>query len=1114
MSQYRIQPFLLCALLLASPAVGLAAEYHGTVLCKGLPFPGAVVTATQNNQKLVTTTDASGFFSFPDLADGVWNIEVSVFGFQRLVQPVVVSAAAQPIAWSLQFLPASQLLAKLGKSAPVPPSATSAAGQTGPRGAANRPAGYAGVAMARRDNGGGFQRLEVAQSSETSEFGNEGALKPDETADLNQHAANSFLIQGSMSSALGLPQQNDWNLAVRGMGMGVPGGPGGPEGMGPAGFGGGPAMGMGGPGGGPGGFGRRGAAGYGGHGRGGFGPGMMHGPRRGWAGRPGARAFGNARRGGRNQIMGSAFLNFGNSALDARSFSVTGATVAKPAYSTLRAGIMLGGPLQIPKLVNRDRHILFSFNLSFQRNRTGTVSDAVNMPTLLERTGDFSQSAVAGVPVTIYDPSTGLPFPGNRIPASQISSTATSLLSYFPEPNLPFPTRNYQTAWTGAQNAHHVNARISNVQIGTKDRLNFGIGYQGGDNAAPNLFQFVDTGANRGLSANFGWSRNITTQLINNLHFNFSRMRQLTTPFFANTEDVSTNLGILGTSTNPVNWGPPNLSFTNYAGLTDGNYALNRNQTSSVGESLLWIRGQHNLTLGGDYRRQQFNQFTDNNGRGTLTFNGMASSLLLNGVGQPNTGYDMADFLLGLPSTGSIRFGNPDKYFRGSVYSLFANDDWRISARFTLLAGLRWEYASPVSELYGRLVNLSLGSAYSSTAAVTPGYVNPDRNNFSPRLGLAWRPSASHSLIVRAGYGIYYNTSVYNIIAGNMAQQPPFAQVLNVSRSVTDALTINRGFLLATSSATGSTYAIDPNYRIGYAQSWNLSLQHDLPLSMIATAGYLGTKGTRLDQQFLPNSVAPGAIESLLPHGFIYETSNGNSIYHAAQFQLNRRFHSGLMAHASYQFSKAIDDAGTGGRGQGGTPIAQNWLDLSAERGLSSFDARHALSLLLQYSTGMGRQGGTLVSGWKGALLKDWTISGNITVRSGSPFTAIAGGSRSQVGGTAVTNTLRANATGVDVLAEGSLFNTAAFALPAAGDWGNAGRNTIPGPATFTLNASFGRIFRFGERRSIDLQMQSQNLLNHVTITGWGTVLDSATYGLATNAAAMRQISLNLRFRF
>jgi len=585
-------------------------------------------------------------------------------------------------------------------------------------------------------------------------------------------------------------------------------------------------------------------------------------------------------------------------------------------------------------------------------------------------------------------------------------------------------------------------------------------------------------------------------------------------------------LGILGTSQNPANWGPPNLSFTNYAGLSDGNYSLNRNQTSSVSDSLLWVRGSHNLIFGGGYRRQQSNQRADTNGRGAFTFNGSATSYLVNGVAQSGTGYDLADFLLSMPATGSIRYGNPDKYFRGSGYDFFLNDDWRITPKFSLIAGIRWEYARPVTELYSRLVNLDVASGFTAVTAVEPGQaaaysgqlpsalIRPDRNNFSPRLGFAWRPLTKGSLVVRGGYGVYYNTSVYNIVAGNMAQQPPFAQVLSASSSAASPLSIQNGFLLASSQASSSTYAIDPNYRIGYAQTWTVSVQHDLPFSMFATAGYLGAKGTRLDQQFIPNSVAPGATESSLPHGFTYETSNGNSIYHAAMFRLNRRFHSGIMAHASYQFSKSIDNAGTGGRGQGGTPVAQNWLDLSAERGLSSFDARHNLSLELQYSTGMGMAGGTLANGWKGALRKDWTISGNVSVRSGNPLSATVGGNRSQVGGIAVSNTVRANATGLPVSVSGVLFNTAAFAQPPAGEWGNAGRNTIPGPTTFFLNGSMGRIFRLGERRSIDLQFQAQNLLNHVTITSWGTVLGSNNYGLAAGAAGMRKLTANLRFRF
>lgn len=845
-----------------------------------------------------------------------------------------------------------------------------------------------------------------------------------------------------------------------------------------------------------------------------------------WQGRRGALAFGNNRRDPRSQYMGSAFFSLNNSALDARSFSVTGAGVDKPSYNHFRSGVMFGGPLYIPKLVNREKRVLFTINFFIQRNRTGTVSDPVNMPSALERLGDFSQTLVQGSGVTIYDPATGAPFPGNRIPSSRINSASAALLGYFPSPNLPFAARNYQTSWTGASNNHNLNARLANIQVTGKDRLNAGIGYQGSSTATPNLFQFIDSGSGRGLNASLGWSRNITTGLINNLHYNFSRSRQQLSPWFAYRTNVAAELGIAGTSQQPANWGPPGLGFTNYAGLTDGNYSLNRNQTSVLADSLLWVRGQHNLTFGGGYRRLQFNQLADSNGRGSYTFTGAATSLLVNGVPATGTGYDLADFLLGVPATSSIRFGNTDKYFRGSGYDLFVNDDWRISPRFTLNAGLRWDYATPMSELYSRLVNLDIAPGFGAVLAVLPGeaaqfagrlpatLVRPDRNNFAPRIGFAWRPSARDSLVIRGGYGIYYNTSVYNVIAGNMAQQPPFAQVASASNSAASAFTIQDGFLLARTGTLLSTYAIDPNYRIGYAQTWMLSVQHDLPLGMFATAGYLGTKGARLDQQFIPNSVPPGAAESSLPHNYIYETSNGNSIYHAAQFQLNRRFRSGLGVHSSYQFSKSIDNAGTGGRGQGGTPIAQNWLNLSAERALSSFDSRHNLNLHVQYSTGMGRAGGTLLHGWRGRLIKDWTISSGITLRSGAPLTAIVGGNRSQVAGTAVSNTVRANATGLAVGAAGMLFNTAAFAQPDAGLWGTAGRNTIPGPAIFALNGSVGRVFRLGERRSADLQLQADNALNRVTITNWGTVLGSANYGLATSAAAMRRVTANLRFRF
>jgi len=1126
----------------------IGAEYSGTIRAGGLALPGATVTASQGPMKLIATTDERGVFRFADLGEGDWQLEVEMAGFRKLNREVGVTPGAPSPVWDLEFVPESEFLKEAGVA--NPPATGGAPESRDGRGAGSPlPSPRAGRVETAANNRGTqtFQRLDVTQTSDLN-ASSDGALKTGEVADLTQSSANSFVVQGSTSSALELGPQNDWGPRGMdmpggpGMGPGAPGGGmgGPPPGGGPGGGRGGPPGGAsfgGGPGGGPpGGGGPGGGGGFGGGPPGGGGPGGPGGPDGGrggpppggpdWAGRPNAVAFGNGRRDPRNTYQFGANFSLDNSALDARSFSVTGSDLGKPAYANGRGGLNFGGPLRIPKLLSASRQILFTVNYQFNRNRTGSTSNPVNMPTALERTGDFSQTLLSGVPVTIYDPTNGAPFPGDKIPSSRINAASTALLKYFPLPDLPYATRNYQVSLIGRNDSQNVNARLSNIRLGKRDRLNFGLGYQTSSSSTPNIFQFLDTGSGSGLNANLGWAHTFSTHVTDTVQYTFSRMRQESEPYFASRANVAAEVGIAGTSQAAANWGPPNLSFTNYGGLSDGNSSLNRNQTSSLSDSLTWVRGEHNLTFGADYRRMQFNQFSDSNGRGSYSFDGSATSLLVNGVAQTGTGYDLADFLLGTPATASIRYGNPDKYFRGSGWDGFVNDDWRIAPRLTLLVGVRWEYASPVSELYDRMVNLLAGPGYAAIEQVVPGeastyygtlpnaLIQPDRNGFAPRIGFAWRPLTKGSLVVRGGYGVYHNTSVYNLIAGNMAQQPPFAESLSVAGSASSPLDIRTAFLSATTNGTSGTYAVDPNYRIGYAQSWNLTVQRDLPLSMFMTAGYLGTKGTRLDQQFIPNSVAPGAVESSYPHSFIYETSNGNSIYHAAQFQLNRRFHSGMMWHASYQFSKSIDDAGTGGRGQGGTPVAQNWLDLDAERGLSSFDARHNLNLQVQYSSGMGMAGGTLLNGWKGALLKDWTVAGSINVHSGNPFTATVGGNLSQVAGTAVSNTIRAEATGQPIEAAGMLFNTAAFTQAAAGTWGNAGRNTIPGPTIFSLDSQLGRVFRLGERRSADFQIQATNVLNHVTITSWGTVLGSNTFGLASAAAGMRKVTASVRFRF
>ncbi|MEO7142609.1 MAG: TonB-dependent receptor [Bryobacteraceae bacterium] len=849
-------------------------------------------------------------------------------------------------------------------------------------------------------------------------------------------------------------------------------------------------------------------------------------------------AFGNNRRGGRGLYNGGIGMIFDNSALDARSFSLTGQDTPKPAYSRLTGIVTLGGPLRIPHLLKNGPNFFVGYQ--WTRNRVADTQPGL-MPTAAERSGDFSQA-----PNAIVDPSTGLPFPGNVVPRSRISPQARALLGFYPLPNFEGATRyNYQIPLVGATHQDALQSRL-NKTLGHRDQLYGGVGFQNTRSDTPNLFGFLDTNDTLGLLANANWSHRFGQRLFLNLGYQFSRLAVHTTPYFDNRENVSGEAGIAGNNQEPVNWGPPSLAFASgIAGLSDGLPSFNRNQTSAWSYSMLWSHGRHNLTYGGDFRRQEFNALTQQNPRGAFTFTGAAS------------GSDLADFLLGVPDTSSIAFGNADKYFRQSVYDAYLTDDWRISPALSVNAGLRWEYGSPIAELYGRLVNLDIAPGFAAVAPVVAenpigaltgehyprSLIHPDKRGFEPRIGVALRPIAGSSMVVRAGYGVYYNTSIYQTIATQMAQQSPLSKSLSVQNSPVDPLTLANGFN-ASPTATANTYAVDPNFRPGYAQSWQLSVQRDLPGSLQMTATYLGIKGTRGLEEFLPNTFPAGAVNPCAgcPAGYVYLSSNGNSTREAGQIQLRRRLRSGLTATVQYIYSKSIDDdAALGGQGaiiatpsaaagsgagapnavtalpavgrQGTAMIAQNWLDLSAERSLSTFDQRHLASVEIQYTTGMGVAGGTLLTGWKGAALKDWTFASQITAGSGLPETPVY---LAAVNGTGVTGTIRPEYTGAPLYTApaGLFLNPAAYTTPLPAEWGNAGRNSIRGPAQFTLDASLGRTFRLSDRFNLDLRFDSTNALNHVAFTSWQTTVNSGQFGLPAAANAMRSVETTLRLRF
>jgi hypothetical protein len=579
---------------------------------------------------------------------------------------------------------------------------------------------------------------------------------------------------------------------------------------------------------------------------------------------------------------------------------------------------------------------------------------------------------------------------------------------------------------------------------------------------------------------------------------------------------VSADAGIAGNAQDPVNWGPPSLIFSTVEGLADGKYTFNRNQTHAWNVESLFSRGRHSVTFGGDVRNQHVDVLSQQDPRGSFAFTGNA------------TGSDLADFLLGIPHSSSIAFGNADKFLRASVFDAYVNDDWRMSPSFTMTAGLRWEYETPMSERFGRLVNLDVAPGFTAvspvvatnpvgglTAAQYPeSLLRPDRRGVQPRLAIAWRPVPGSSLLIRGGYGIYRNTNVYQSIALLMAQQPPLSKAFNVQNTAATPLTLANGFVVAPGT-TPNTFAVDPDFRVGFAQNWQASVQKDLPASLSVMGTYLGTKGSRLLQEFLPNTYPSGAANPCptCPAGFVYLTSGGRSARHAGQIQLRRRLRNGLTATAQYTLSKAMDDAGAfTGVSLSGAAIAQDWQNLEAEWAPSNFDQRHLLTVQFQYSTGVGIGGGTLIDGLKGVLFKGWTVTSQLTTGSGLPLTPVY---LTSVAGTGVTGTLRPDVTGAaDATADGFYLNPSAFAAPAPGRWGTAGRNSITGPAQFSLNSGLARTFTLSDRLSLDWRIDATNIINRLTYTGVNTIFDSPQFGLPNRANTPRKVQTTLRLRF
>jgi trimeric autotransporter adhesin len=657
----------------------------------------------------------------------------------------------------------------------------------------------------------------------------------------------------------------------------------------------------------------------------------------------------------------------------------------------------------------------------------------------------------------------------------------------------------------------------------------------------------------------------------------WNRSRSFTSNYFTNSaSNPAVAAGIFvgqpQVYNNPFYFGVPSIALqgvTAVSGLGESSNPGDAiNQTISFSDFVSWSHKRHNMRFGLDFHRIHADSLGGTNVYGSFTFSGFATQGPASVVAacvknnnpisptNPNptcvNGSSFADLLIGQPQQTSITAGLNKIYLRGNSWDWYAQDDWRAKTNFTISYGLRWEYFSPYSEKNNHVVNLDLtggaalqisnvcatsavGCQQTGSALGLPvSLLNPDKALYSPRVAIAWSPKFkwTKSTVVRSGYGINYNTGAYSRFASKMSFQQPFAitqnnTLTNPPYSTTTcllpsqvgslpgtALTLNNGFGCSTQT-TQSNFGVNPNYRLGMVQVYNLGIQRTVPFGIVLNVDYTGAYAGNLDMLRAPNRNALGILNSSSGQ-FTYQDSLGYQRSNALAVNARQRMHKGISLQGTYTYSHSIDNASS--VGGSGNSIAQDDGNLGAEESNSSFDRRHTLNgnFVIEPPFGPNRaffNKGNLTS----KILDGFSISGNFTFSSGAFATPTYGGTPQEIAAGA-GNSLRPNrVAGQSIKGAGTRlawFNAAAFSAPLAGTYGNASRNSIELPGTVSINGSLSRTISFGETRSLETRITASNALNTVQYGSISTQINSQTFGQVTGAAAMRSLSYNLRYRF
>ncbi len=832
-------------------------------------------------------------------------------------------------------------------------------------------------------------------------------------------------------------------------------------------------------------------------------------------------------RSGTNEFHGAIFDYHRNKSLNTSTKFAKEAGLEKEGFLRNQFGATLGGP------IIRDRTFFF-VAFEGQRQRQEIIKKAT-VPTTKMRAGDLSE-----LTSNLIDPVTGMAFPNATIPASRINPLAKEALGFWPAANASGTSRNLTTAGSLTSNYDNISIKIDEA-FNDVHRLSARYSY-----AKEFIFNPYGSETSSGRNMpNFGqWNPRYRTSsganltsvfsptIINEFRVGFNRFIQPLTDVF---NSLTT---MVGQERIPL---PPVMAamtrnrdaFDTFSmggvveNLGSGGGFWRGNNTWNLINALTINTGDHSFKVGVDYRKMDFHNITGS--PNTYTFNG------------DFTGNVFGDFLLGYPistatQTGILEAGIPARSYgreRKIEFATYVQDDWKVNADLTINWGLRWEYYNPLTALNGlsgwlasdNKIHVICREAYESECGksvadpnffviqddgngiMPEGLHAPDKNNFAPRIGLAWSPGGGET-VIRSSYGVFYDSDdrhkSFCCVKG-----APFNKAFSFRASNYNDLDLAVDpfpqALAATGSLTGGAY--DPNMRDTYAQRWNLGVQRQLTNSLMVDVSYVGSvtqkqrRSRRVNQPLTPGPGGVSGRRTFQPFGRLTLTENsGHSNFHSLQAKLEQRFDGGLTFINSFMWGKAMDDRAVGSAGN--RAGIQNSYDMDGSYGLSSFDVRLKYSFSYVYEF----PGGT------NALTRGWQVSGIVTAQSGRPMTPRLGANVANVGNTSFPNRIcdgkLSNQT------EDKWFDASCFVAPAAFTYGNSGTGILASDGFFNMDMAFikNTYLLADERVNVQFRAEIFNLSDHVNYGFPETRVDRSTAGsIGTLLGNPTQVQFGLR---